>query len=65
MQPNLEFIIDLSKQAGEVLKEGYGKVHQVHYKGPINSATEDRPQVGRNLLVGRILAAFPDSYGHR
>ena len=64
MQPNLEFIIDLSKQAGEVLKEGYGKVHQVHYKGPIDLVTEIDHK-SEELLVSRILSAFPGPYGHR
>ena len=59
MQPNLEFIIDLSKQAGEILKEGYGKVHQVHYKGPIDLVTEIDHK-SEELLVSRILSAFPD-----
>jgi fructose-1,6-bisphosphatase/inositol monophosphatase family enzyme len=59
MQPNLEFIIDLSKQAGEILKEGYGKVHQVHYKGPIDLVTEIDHE-SEELLVSRILSTFPD-----
>jgi myo-inositol-1(or 4)-monophosphatase len=59
MQPTIDFIIDLSKQAGEILKEGYGKVHQVHYKGPIDLVTEIDHQ-SEELLIGRILSAFPD-----
>ena len=59
MQPNLEFIIDLSRQAGEILKEGYGKVHQVHYKGPIDLVTEIDHK-SEELLVSLILSAFPE-----
>jgi len=59
MQPKLEFIIDLSKQAGEILKEGYGKEHQVQYKGPIDLVTEIDHK-SEEMLVGRILSAFPD-----
>ncbi|HUV15407.1 MAG TPA: inositol monophosphatase family protein [Pelolinea sp.] len=58
MQPNLEFLVDLSKQAGEILKEGYGLEHQVEYKGPIDLVTEiDRKS--EDLLVSRILEKFP------
>ena len=59
MQPNLEFIIDLSRQAGKILKEGYGKEHQVHYKGPVDLVTEIDHK-SEELLVSRILSAFPD-----
>jgi len=59
MQPDLEFIIELSKQAGEILKEGYGKEHTVEYKGPIDLVTEIDKR-SENFLVGRILEKFPD-----
>lgn len=59
MQPTIDFMIDLSKEAGKILKDGYGKEHQVSYKGPINLVTEiDRKS--EDLLVGRIRAAFPE-----
>ena len=59
MQPNLEFIIGLSRQAGEILKEGYGKEHQIQYKGPIDLVTEIDKKT-EALLISRILAAYPD-----
>ena len=59
MQPNLGFIIDISKQAGEILKEGYGKEHQVQYKGPIDLVTEIDHK-SEELLVSRIVSSFPD-----
>ena len=59
MQPTIDFLISLSKEAGEVLKEGFGKAHEIHYKGPINLVTEiDRKS--EDLLVNRIKSTFPD-----
>ena len=59
MLPSIDFLIDISKEAGEILKEGYGKKHQVTYKSPIDIVTEiDRKS--EDLLVGRIRTAFPD-----
>jgi len=59
MKPNIEFLISLSKEAGEILKEGFGKPHQVSYKGPINPVTEIDHQ-SEDLLVERIRDKFPD-----
>ena len=59
MQPNIDFLITLSKEAGKILKKGYGKEHQISYKGPINVVTEvDRKS--EYLLIERILGSFPD-----
>lgn len=59
MQPDLEFIIELSKKAGEILKKGYGQEHQVTYKGPVDLVTEiDRES--ERFLVSAILQKFPD-----
>ncbi len=59
MQPDLEFLKELSQQAGEILKEGFGKKHQVEYKGPIDLVTEiDRKS--EDFIVSSILKAFPD-----
>ena len=57
-QPSIDFLIQLSKEAGKILKEGFGKEHQVSYKGPINIVTEiDRKS--EDMLVERIRGAFP------
>jgi len=58
MQPNLDFLVELSKRAGEILKEGYGKSHQVEYKGPIDLVTEIDKK-SEHFLVERILQTFP------
>lgn len=59
MQPNVDFLITLSKEAGQILKQGYGKEHEITYKGPINLVTEvDR--MSEDLLIERILGSYPD-----
>jgi myo-inositol-1(or 4)-monophosphatase len=58
-QPTIDFLIDLSKEAGEILKDGFGKVHQIQYKGQINLVTEIDRQ-SEDLLISRIHAAFPN-----
>lgn len=58
MQPSIAFIKEICTQAGEVLKEGYGKEHQIEYKGPIDLVTEIDKKADA-LLVERILARFP------
>lgn len=59
MQPTIDFIMDICTQAGGILKDGYGKVHQVEYKGPIDLVTEVDKQA-EALLVERILSRFPN-----
>ena len=58
MQPDINFLIKISKEAGEIQKQGFGKPHQVKHKGPIDLVTEVDHQ-SEALLVGRIRAAFP------
>lgn len=58
MQPDLNFVIDLSRQAGEILKEGYGREHLIRYKGPIDLVTEIDHK-SEEFLVNRILHHFP------
>jgi myo-inositol-1(or 4)-monophosphatase len=61
MEPTLNDLIDIASQAGEILKNGYGKTHQVHFKGAIDPVTEiDRES--EKLILGEINARFP---GHR
>lgn len=59
MQPSLEFLMEIGRQAGEILREGYGKEHQVEYKGPIDLVTEIDKH-SEKFLVERILGQFPD-----
>ena len=59
MEPSLAFVKDLSRRAGEILKEGYGKAHTVEHKGPIDLVTEIDKKA-EDFIVGEIKSAFPD-----
>ena len=59
MQPSLSFIEDLARQAGAVLRDGYGQQHQVHHKGVIDLVTEVDHQ-SEALIVAGLRQAFPD-----
>lgn len=57
-QPGIDFLIKLSKEAGQILRDGFGKEHQITYKGPINIVTEIDHK-SEDLLVSRIRESFP------
>ena len=60
-QPTLKDIEFLARQAGEILRGGYSKKHQVNYKGVIDLVTEiDRES--EDFLIQSILEKFPDHY---
>ena len=59
MKPTIDFLITLSKEAGEILKDGFGKEHEISYKGPIDVVTEIDHK-SEDLLVERIKGGFPD-----
>jgi len=59
MEPTKEFIINLAKGAGEILRAGYGKEHSIKFKGPIDMVTEiDRE--AEDYIVQRIREVFSD-----
>lgn len=59
MEPTLDEMIALARGAGEILREGYGKQHQVNRKGKIDLVTE---MDGRSeaYLIEHIRARFPE-----
>jgi myo-inositol-1(or 4)-monophosphatase len=58
MIPSLEFMIDLARQAGEILRQNFSKPHQVEYKGITDPVTEaDRRS--EQYLLQQILDSFP------
>jgi myo-inositol-1(or 4)-monophosphatase len=58
MQPKIDYLINLARQAGKILKNGFGKEHQITYKGPIDLVTEiDR--MAEALIVEQIRKEFP------
>lgn len=59
MQPTLETMIDWARGAGAILREGYGKQHDITRKGRIDLVTE-MDQASEVYLIERIHASFPD-----
>jgi len=58
-QPSLDWIIGIATRAGKLLKDGYGKVHQIDYKGVIDLVTEtDRKS--EEFILNEIRTSFPD-----
>ena len=58
MNPTIEFITNLAKGAGEILRAGYGEVHQIDFKGPIDMVTEVDKQA-EDHIVSKIREPFP------
>ncbi len=58
MQPSLAFIEDLARQAGKVLRAGYGMDHHIHHKGIIDLVTETDHESEAVILSG-IRKEFP------
>jgi myo-inositol-1(or 4)-monophosphatase len=55
----LEKAMAVAREAGALLKENFGKQHDVEYKGRIDLVTEmDRRS--EELIISRLRAAFPD-----
>jgi myo-inositol-1(or 4)-monophosphatase len=58
MELTLDFVIELSKNAGKILLDRLDDVHTLDYKGPTNIVTEvDRK--AEAFIVGEIKKAFP------
>lgn len=58
MQPTLDEVIRWAKEAGALLRQGFGKRHDVRYKGLIDPVTE-MDRASEALLLERIREAFP------
>ena len=61
MSPKLSELERLARQAGEILRLGYGQEHQVDYKGAIDLVTEIDHQ-SEELVLAEIQRLFP---GHQ
>jgi len=59
--PNLSDLQRLARRAGEILRAGYQKEHQVDYKGAIDLVTEIDRQ-SEEFLLREIRAQFPDHH---
>jgi myo-inositol-1(or 4)-monophosphatase len=58
MDERFELAIALARQAGELLKKGFGNAGQIQQKGPIDLVTEYDLQ-SEQLILERIRRAFP------
>jgi myo-inositol-1(or 4)-monophosphatase len=61
MQLTLSYLERLARQAGEILRTGYDKEHQVGYKGVIDLVTEVDHQ-SEAFLLGEVRKDFPDHH---
>jgi len=59
MQPTLEDLKEMALSAGQILREGYGKRHQVEHKGRIDIVTEVDKH-SEEYLLREIGRRFPD-----
>ena len=58
MEPTLNEIIQWAKEAGQILRDGYGQIHQVTNKSSIDLVTEIDQQ-SEDFLTERILQKYP------
>jgi myo-inositol-1(or 4)-monophosphatase len=59
MIPSLTDIEQLARQAGEILRAGFGKIHEIRYKGVIDLVTEVDKH-SEDYLLGEIRRRFPN-----
>lgn len=59
MTPRLTDLEHMARHAGQILRDGFGQVHQIDYKGVIDPVTEvDRRSEA--YILGEIRSRFPD-----
>src|SRR5512138_3906625 len=61
MELTLSYLERLARQAGEILRAGYDKEHQIGYKGVIDLVTEVDHQ-SEAFLLGEVRRDFPDHH---
>ena len=59
MTPTLNYVIDLARKAGGILRQRFTEPHQIEYKGVIDIVTEADKESER-CLIGQIQRDFPD-----
>jgi myo-inositol-1(or 4)-monophosphatase len=58
MLPTLNDVVDIARQAGGILRSGFGKKHQVEFKGEIDLVTEI-DHSSEELILSEIHKRFP------
>jgi myo-inositol-1(or 4)-monophosphatase len=61
MQLTISYVENLARQAGDILRAGYDKEHQVGYKGVIDLVTEVDHE-SEKFLLGEVRRDFPDHH---
>jgi myo-inositol-1(or 4)-monophosphatase len=59
MTPSLPELEQLARQAGEILRAGFGKMHEIRYKGVIDVVTEIDHH-SEDFLLGEIRRRYPN-----
>jgi myo-inositol-1(or 4)-monophosphatase len=59
MKPTLDLLTTWAAEAGEIIRAGYGKAHDISYKGRIDLVTET-DHTSEDLIIGHIRQDFPD-----
>jgi myo-inositol-1(or 4)-monophosphatase len=62
-EPNIEFVERLAREAGQILRAGYEKKHEISYKGEIDLVTEIDAR-SEEFLLGEIRRDFPTHHIH-
>jgi myo-inositol-1(or 4)-monophosphatase len=58
MDPSLDFLVEMARGAGAILREGYGKAHTIQRKGRIDLVTE-MDHRSEAYLIEAIRSRFP------
>ncbi len=58
MQPMLNDVMRMARQAGEILRKGYGSKHEIRHKGVIDLVT-DSDHRSEEVIIGAIREKFP------
>lgn len=59
MKKYLDAAIEVAREAGAILREGYGRPKQISYKGEVDLVTESDKR-SEELVVARLRERFPD-----
>ena len=59
MRPDLDYLMKIAQQAGDILMDGYLKKHEIHHKGRIDLVTE-MDKRSESFLLGKIKRDFPE-----
>ena len=58
MQPTLNDVTGMARRAGDILRQGYGRKHEIRYKGTIDLVT-DADHRSEELIIAAIREKFP------